>query len=126
MKEKILQLKHEGKSIRQIAKLVGLSKSAVWGTCNPEKQNQYQRNRRKNFKLELIELQGGKCKICGYKRCSSALDFHHKDKTLKLFSISNGYRTSKTRNQILEEVKKCILLRSNCHHEVHDGVSGIP
>jgi hypothetical protein len=33
--------------------------------------------RRKKLRDQAIEYKGGKCMICGYKRYSGALDFHH-------------------------------------------------
>jgi hypothetical protein len=125
IKEKILALKNEGLSTRKIAKIVGLSKTAVWCQCFPEKASKYQKQRRKNFKLELISTRGSKCEICGYNKSLSALDFHHVDKSKKRFSISNGYYHSKAKEEILKEVLKCVLLCSNCHHEVHDGIVSI-
>ena len=128
MKDKILKLKEEGLSIRKIAKIVGLSKTAVWCHCFPEKAAQSQKSRRRNFKLELVKLRGSKCQVCGYDKCLPALDFHHVDKTKKSFSISNSFRLRGNKTIILEEIKKCVLLCSNCHHEVHEGLIevGIP
>ena len=125
IKEKILALKKEGISIRKIAKTVGLSKTTVWYKCFPEKALKYQKQRRRNFKIKLIGLRGSKCEICGYNRSLSALDFHHIDKSKKSFSISGGYYHSKAKEEIFKEVKKCVLLCSNCHHEVHDGIASI-
>lgn len=122
MTEQIQKLKSEGKSIRDIAKIVGLSRTAVWCRCFPTKAALAQKKRCRNHKAELIQLRGGKCEICGYNKCLTALDFHHKDETQKKFSISNGYRTSQPKKLILEEIKKCVLLCSNCHHEVHEGM----
>lgn len=125
MKETILKLKQEGKSIRQIAKIVGLSRTAVWCHCNPKKAASSQKKRARKHKLDFIKLRGSKCEICGYDKCLPALDFHHKDKAQKSFSISNGYRTSKKKEEIIEEIKKCVLLCSNCHHEVHEGLASV-
>lgn len=61
---------------------------------------------------------GGKCEICGYSKCLAALHFHHKDHTTKSFSINaaNGVSYAKK----VEEAKKCILVCSNCHVEIHE------
>lgn len=61
---------------------------------------------------------GGSCKNCGYSKCLAALHVHHKDPSTKKFSISGSYRLGKKR--LLEEVKKCELLCSNCHAEEHN------
>jgi hypothetical protein len=67
-------------------------------------------------KMKAISLLGGKCEICG-KSNFIFLEFHHKDGERKEDNLSvliNG-RWSKIEN----EIKKCILLCSNCHREKH-------
>lgn len=65
---------------------------------------------------------GGKCIKCGYDRCLKALEFHHLDPSKKDFTISNDHFKLK---EAIEEVKKCVLLCSNCHKELHDEVWNI-
>jgi len=68
-----------------------------------------------------IDYRGGKCEICGYSRCSEALEFHHIDQGSKDFGISDkGYTRSWER--IKKELAKCLLLCSNCHRELHSGL----
>ena len=65
-----------------------------------------------------LEYKGGKCLICGYDRCTEALEFHHSDSAEKDFGISHkGYTRSWTR--VKQELDKCMLLCANCHREVH-------
>lgn len=125
IKQKIFELHGQGLSTRKIGKIVGLGKTTVWCYLFPEKSLELQRKRRKNFKTQLVNLCGGKCELCGYNKTLSSLDFHHIDKNTKKFGISNGYYHSKAKEEILKEVKKCVLLCSNCHHEVHDGIASI-
>lgn len=73
--------------------------------------------RRYRIKLEAIEYLGGKCIECGYDECPSALTFHHQDATQKHFEIAMAYRYSD--EEIVAEIKKCILLCQNCHAEHH-------
>ena len=78
------------------------------------------KNFRNRLKERAVYVLGGKCQICGYNRCVQALDFHHvnpKEKSLD-FSINTGRSWQTTR----DEIKKCILLCSNCHREVHAGL----
>lgn len=75
--------------------------------------------RRRKIRETAIAYKGGKCEICGYDRCSAALDFHHPDPMVKDFSISSRLTSFRA---IQAEVVKCILLCSNCHREVHDGL----
>lgn len=66
---------------------------------------------------------GNKCAICGYDRCLEALDFHHVDSETKLFNISNG--ETRDWSKTVTELNKCILICSNCHREVHNGITTI-
>lgn len=80
----------------------------------------YMKNIYKTKKLEIQDLKMGlKCAKCGYNKCGAALEFHHinpeeKDEKIARM-ISNNYRL----DAIQEEIKKCIVLCSNCHHEFH-------
>ena len=80
--------------------------------------------RRYKLKELLVEYKGGKCEICGYDRCVSALEFHHKNPNEKDFGISaKGYTRSLDINKA--EVDKCILVCAVCHREIHDGIIDI-
>ena len=72
---------------------------------------------RKKLKNYIVDLLGGECVLCGYKRCRRALHFHHINPHEKETNISNLTNI----NQIKLELEKCILLCSNCHCEVHEG-----
>ena len=73
--------------------------------------------KRLTLKERAIAHLGGHCQICGYDRCLSAFDFHHIDAREKDFTIS----ASMSWDRIEPELKKCVLLCSNCHREVHAG-----
>lgn len=71
---------------------------------------------RGEFLRIIKKARGGKCVRCGYNKCSSALEFHHLDPSKKDFTISNSQFRLKDG---VEESKKCVLLCSNCHKELH-------
>lgn len=77
--------------------------------------------RRKNVKQILVEEHGKCCNVCGYDRCIDALEFHHKDKMNKTFSISQKGLTIGI-EKVRKEANKCILLCANCHREVEAGI----
>lgn len=83
---------------------------------NKEKVYKRKMNRRKKLKKEMVEILGGKCSICGYNKCVNALEFHHKkDKERAVAKLLKD----NSREKVLKEVKKCILLCANCHRELH-------
>ena len=83
------------------------------------KDSQYQVNNRRKRKLNLIEVAGGQCCLCGYHKLPDALEFHHLDPDTKDYTISN---TSYALETDLKEIKKCILVCANCHREIHKGL----
>ncbi len=83
------------------------------------------KKRRKRLREMACEYKGGKCAICGYDRCQRALEFHHLGDKKKDFGLSSRGLT-RSWEKIKEELKKCILLCSNCHMEVHDQITQLP
>jgi hypothetical protein len=80
--------------------------------------------RRRALKAALVSDSGGRCALCGYDRCLAALHFHHMDPVTKRMEISRA--TSLSLERIHEEVQKCVLLCSNCHAEVEEGLTTLP
>jgi hypothetical protein len=92
-------------------------------------------NRSKTFKKtnrfakkeEIRNKFGGKCQICSYDKCQSVLSFHHLPGTDKKFTISDAIvRKRKSDEELVNELKKCILVCANCHGEIHAGITEIP
>lgn len=88
------------------------STRSVCGACNV-------RERKKKLKMMAVEYKGGKCEICGYSKCITALHFHHKDPSEKDFSIAGQTRGWE---KIRKEIDKCMILCANCHSEIHSGM----
>ena len=81
--------------------------------------------RRKKLRTLALEFCGNRCKICGYNKSTRALSFHHIDPKTKKFGISMRGMT-RSWQKIEDELQKCVLLCSNCHAEVHDGITQLP
>lgn len=79
-----------------------------------------QQERARSRKLELINMMGGKCSKCGYHQNMAALEFHHVNPSEKCFQLDARHLSNTNMERIIEESKKCILLCSNCHREVHN------
>ena len=76
--------------------------------------------RRNSHKKMAIKMLGGRCRLCGYERCQKAFHFHHVDPKMKKFAISNQLHLAWPRLE--EELRKCVLVCSRCHAEIHDGM----
>ena len=79
---------------------------------------EYVKNSRHNLKQRLLYVMGEKCCICGYNKCSTALEFHHKNPEEKDFTLGSNANISFVKAN--EEIKKCILVCANCHREIHN------
>ena len=71
-------------------------------------------------KRKLVELSGGKCKVCGYNKTLKALEFHHRDPVKKKFALNGENLRRYSWKTLLEELEKCDLVCSNCHSEIED------
>jgi hypothetical protein len=83
--------------------------------CNVNKQRQ-------NKKDFLVSLVGNKCWHCGYggdDKYIPTLDMHHVNENEKLFGLNISEISQRSKYEIIEEAKKCVLLCSRCHREYH-------
>lgn len=81
--------------------------------------------RRRRVKETLVQEAGGCCRICGYDRNMRALHFHHLVPSEKRHEI-NAKGVAIALDKLRVEVRKCVLLCSNCHAEVEDGTTVVP
>jgi hypothetical protein len=79
---------------------------------------------RRRLKDKAIDYKGGSCTICGYRKCRSALEFHHLDPSHKDFDWSQK-GVSRAWSKVVVELDKCAMLCANCHREVHAGSSTV-
>jgi DNA-binding transcriptional ArsR family regulator len=77
--------------------------------------------RRRRIKEILVADAGGCCSICGYDRHVGALQFHHRDGSLKEFGLADRGLT-RSLESVRAEAAKCVLLCANCHAEVEAGI----
>lgn len=92
----------------------GIGNSTYCKPCTTEQTVERQRK----LKEQAVEYKGGKCQTCGYAKCISALEFHHRSKESKEFSLGEVQLTAWS-EKIINELDKCDLLCSNCHREEH-------
>lgn len=70
---------------------------------------EYQRKRYRDFRLWLE----------GYNEHTEILQSHHVNPKDKSFEISDGNACSRSKEAILNEMKKCIIVCPNCHRWIH-------
>lgn len=81
-------------------------------------------DRRRRVKAILVSEAGGRCVLCGYDRCVSALQFHHRDPAEKRFGLA-GRGVTLSIETLRGEARKCVLLCANCHAEVEARIASL-
>lgn len=84
---------------------------------HPEIHNE-QNKRAQKKRTEWIHELKTPCVICG-ESDPCCLDFHHIDPNKKDFTI--GKYRNKGKDVLLNEIKKCVSVCSNCHRKIHAG-----
>lgn len=120
MREKIVELR-KTMTLKQVAELLNIPITKVTYYAEPlERYRERKRLARKTFMLKLKQEHGGKCSKCGYNKNFAALCFHHTNDN-KEHEISDLVKSSRLKLAKVE-AKKCVLLCSNCHIELHNPV----
>ena len=73
-------------------------------------------------KHRIVEALGGCCSICEYDTYHGALELHHLDPNKKKFGLSSVRANPKSWKRIVNELRKCVLVCSNCHKEIEAGL----
>jgi hypothetical protein len=71
-------------------------------------------------------MKGSKCINCGYDKHLSALAFHHKDPSTKLFQLDLRTCSNQSLDKLLIELEKCDLYCMNCHTILHYDLDNAP
>lgn len=78
------------------------------------------RSYRKRFVDRYKALVG--CVRCGYKTYVGALDLHHVKPSDKVLNVSRMVSDIWPMRDIKNEIRKCVVLCTNCHREAHSNV----
>ena len=97
--------------------------SKKWRKMHPILQKHYRDIHYKHQQEIMQRLKINGCAICGYDKCSAALDFHHVNSEDKEFNISM-HSINYSDKRVVEELNKCILICKNCHSEIHTKEKG--
>ena len=88
------------------------------------KDSHYIRNQKAHDKIKTysdsVKQEG--CKVCGEKEICT-LDYHHlSDKEENVAKLLRGGSLKRVK----EEIKKCVVLCSNCHRKLHANIIKYP
>jgi len=87
---------------------------------NPSKVIAKVKERREQIKKWFTEYKSNlSCIRCG-EDTIVCLDFHHLDPTKKEMCIARAVNRGWSKERILREANKCLVLCKNCHAKIHD------
>lgn len=82
---------------------------------------EYQRNRKQIYWGLIAHLKVSEgCKKCKFNADSNKLHLHHRDPSIKLFSIADGHLYKES--AYLAEIEKCDVLCVECHAKAHSAL----
>ena len=88
--------------------------------CKRARKNNIEYRKRNRDFIKNYKTSAG-CKFC--KETSHiCLDFHHLNPKVKDWNISIMSRGASSISTIKKEIKKCIVICSNCHRKLHAGL----
>ena len=90
-------------------------RSVAWVAANREKVNAQHKRFRQSRQAWIDSLKTGFCLDCKGVFPPYVLDFDHLPEYEKSFEISEAIAKKFSKAKILEEIKKCELVCSNCH-----------
>lgn len=102
--------------------------SRAYYAAHTEDHKKTTREKRKQERAEsLVFVRGIKarygCQLCVEKE-ACCLEFHHVDGE-KEFNVGDFRALGVGRAKFIEEIRKCVVLCSNCHKKVHEGLISI-
>ncbi len=110
--EKQLELKNKNKTCLICDKNIKDRKN-ICMTC-------YTNTRRFKIKNWMINYKGGECTDCKISGLDiSCYDFHHLDPSEKDFQLSGVNSARVSKEKLIKELDKCVLLCANCHRAKH-------
>lgn len=90
---------------------------------NKEKDQESKKKRRAKIAETISKAKDNPCKKCGKRFTPKAMDFHHRKKEDKLFSIGNAQRLGPSLKKLEEEIAKCDLVCKICHVIIEEELS---
>lgn len=81
---------------------------------------------RKRTKQKMIKAFGDKCCVCSHTYPPEVFEFHHLNPKNKEFSLGKIRSNYFTWERIVNELRKCVMVCSNCHRLIENGYVEVP
>jgi len=91
------------------------NRSIAWTKANRGKVNAYHKTVREQKKAYVNALKNKPCTDCGNTFPEVCMDFDHLPQYEKSFEINQAWARKLSLSKIIDEIKKCELVCSNCH-----------
>lgn len=90
-----------------------------WYALNKARAKNAVNQRRKDLKNWFKEYKSSlRCSVCT-ENDVACMDFHHTDPSKKEFSIAIALASGFSKERILKEIEKTVVLCANCHRKFH-------
>jgi hypothetical protein len=117
----IIRLRDEGKTYDQIKALLNCSKATISyhvGKNSNENARVKGQGYRKKVRQFIIDYKSATpCVDCGHKFKYYVMQFDHLPQFTKRFAIAKFHTYTHNLTEVINEIKKCDLVCSNCHSE---------
>jgi predicted transcriptional regulator len=119
-KQRILELRAEGKTYDEIRNLIGVSKATVAYYCSPKPQRERITARTKHSRTEIsLWIKEVKteavCVDCSVDYPHFQMEFDHLGD--KRFNIASFRNHTNSLDVVKQEIAKCEIVCSNCHRK---------
>ena len=104
-----------GKGYKGICRKCDSNRSVAWTKLNREQVNAYHKTVREQKKAHINSLKNNPCTDCGNTFPAVCMDFDHLPQYEKSFEIAQAWARKLSLDKIIDEIKKCELVCSNCH-----------
>lgn len=94
-----------------------------WYSDNRRSRQDAANKRNRERKEEMVNLFGRECHDCKGTFPNCVFQFHHLDPSVK--DINPSGAMTRSREKMLDELPKCVMLCANCHIVRHFGKEGV-
>jgi hypothetical protein len=93
--------------------------------CDKQRKKQQYQKSKEQIAQYISDIKASGCICCG-ETTKCCLDFHHLCREDKDAAIAKMATKKLAPRRIIAEIKKCVVVCSNCHRKIHNGLISLP